>query len=232
MKAQSIQTAVSNPLAAILTSRLLLHVGLTAVFVAYFLVWLPGPSAGLQFIGLEMGEWTKFLGVDMSRNLFYLPPITLGLLLMLLSIAGTNRDWRTWLLRGTAVAVSLLAFPAYEDLMGGARVEYLPRVGMIGVVLFTALPAAVAARYRQRLSVRAMQHGLSAMIAIIGAVLPGWIYWQVRPIVAQQLGLPLGTGIGVWLNGAGHLLVTAVALWQLAQLPPRHASVGIVPKFE
>ena len=44
-------------------SRLgLLALGLTAIFIGYFLVWLPGPGAGLSLIGVEVGEWIKFLG--------------------------------------------------------------------------------------------------------------------------------------------------------------------------
>ena len=107
----------------------LLLVGFTAVFSAYFLVWLPGPAAGLRFIGLELGEWVKFLGMGSSRNWFYAPPITLGLMLAVLTVSWSNARWQTWAMRGLAAAVSLLAFPAYEDITGQFRHEYMPRVG-------------------------------------------------------------------------------------------------------
>ena len=54
-----------------------------------------------------------------------------------------------------------------------------------------------------------------AVLGVVGAVFPFWFYGQVRPLVAQAVGLPLGIGPGVWLNGAGHLLVTAVAIQRL-----------------
>ncbi|MBK7179447.1 MAG: hypothetical protein IPH82_20095 [Chloroflexi bacterium] len=38
----------------------LIALGLTAVFVGYLAVWLPGPAVGLQFLGVELGEWVKF----------------------------------------------------------------------------------------------------------------------------------------------------------------------------
>ena len=60
-------------------SDVLLFLGLTAVLVGYFSIWLPGPGAGLQLMGLETAEWLKFMGMGTNRNWFYLPPITLGL---------------------------------------------------------------------------------------------------------------------------------------------------------
>ena len=42
-------------------SRTILLLGLTAVFIGYLMVWLPGPGAGLSFLGIELGEWVKFI---------------------------------------------------------------------------------------------------------------------------------------------------------------------------
>ena len=59
--------------------------GFTVALAGYFMVWLPQPAAGLSFIGLDIGEWIKFLPqvqsgeAGINRNAFYLPPITLSL---------------------------------------------------------------------------------------------------------------------------------------------------------
>jgi hypothetical protein len=193
-------------------SNLLLLVGFTAVFIAYFLVWLPGPAAGLQFIGVEIGEWIKFLGVGMGRNWFYLPPITLGLMLALVTLSWPPRRWQNWVMRGLAAAVSLLSFPAIEALQYEAVSEWRLRLLLIGGVLLAAALTALADR---RAGPSWLPWLLLAILGIVGAVFPFWFYLQVRPLVSQAVGLPVGIGPGVWLNGLGHLLVTAVAIQKL-----------------
>ncbi|MEJ2749224.1 MAG: hypothetical protein P8183_15165 [Anaerolineae bacterium] len=114
---------------------MLLLVGLTAVFTAYFLVWLPGPAAGLQFIGVEIGEWIKFLGVGTGRNWFYVPPVTLGLMLVLTTLTWPPHRWQNWAMRGLGVVVSLLAFPAIGAIRFEAASEWQLRLLMIGGVV-------------------------------------------------------------------------------------------------
>ena len=88
--------------------QILFLLSFTAIFIGYLMVWLPGPSAGLQFLGIEMGEWTKFFGLGAKRNWFYLPPLTLALMLLFFTAGWENGRTQTWLFRGVAVAVSLL----------------------------------------------------------------------------------------------------------------------------
>lgn len=192
----------------------LLLVSLTAVFIGYLSVWLPGPAAGLQFLGVELGEWIKFLGVGAVRDLFYLPPIILGLMLAVLTMDWENGRWQTWLLRGVALLVSLLAFPALEDIMGASRSQYLLRLGLIALVGATIL---LAALWGQKLVAlwAWLPWLLLAVLGIVGAVLPLWYYLaQVRPYLANLLGMPVGVGWGLLLYTAGCLGITAVALWQ------------------
>lgn len=193
-------------------SQLLLLVGLTVVFIAYFLVWLPGPAVGLQFIGVEIGEWIKFLGIGLGRNWFYLPPITLGSMLALVTLTWPPRRWQNWMMRGLAVAVSLLSFPAIEAIRFEAASEWRPRLLLIGGVVVVTVLTGLAERW----SLPGWLPWLFlAILGIVGAGFPFWFYGQVRPLVTQVVGLPVGIGPGVWLNGVGHLLVTAVALQML-----------------
>jgi len=191
------------------TRRDWLALGLTAIFVAYFLVWLPGPGVGLSLIGIELGEWIKFLGVGAGRNWFYAPPITLGLLLALWTATWPNRRARTWLARGLAVVVALLAFPAVAAITAEPRSEWLLRLLLIGaVVVVAALAAFLAMRPRGAAWVWLAM----AAVAVVGAAGPAAQYLAVRPVVAGALPQPVGIGVGVWLNALGHALVAAVCL--------------------
>ncbi|WP_374685617.1 hypothetical protein [Promineifilum sp.] len=185
----------------------LLVLGLTAIFVGYFLVWLPGPSAGLRLIGVEMGEWIKFLGVGRTRDLFYLPPIALGLLIALWT-ATWPAGWRAWAARGLAVAVALLAFPAVASILGEPRGEWLARLMGVGL---TALVAALSGFVGRGPGAR-WPWPVMAVVALAGALLPLWQYVAVRPVVENALRQPVGVGPGVWINALGGVLVAAVCL--------------------
>lgn len=197
-------------------SRRLYLLALTAILVAFFLVWLPHPAAGLSYIGLEMGEQAKFLpqvrsgAVTPGRSAFYLPPVTTALLLILLTTFWPPTR-RTWAARALAVLVSLLAFPALEALGDADRAEWLWRLLLIALVVV----AAAAAPRLALLPARA-RCWLAAPVALAGAILPTWAFFAVRPLYGELLRQPLGVGPGVWLNLAGHLLALAVALSRAA----------------
>ena len=196
----------------------------TAIFIGYLMVWLPGPSAGLQFLGFEMGEWTKFFGLGVKRNWFYLPPLTLALMLLFFTVGWQNGRFQTWLFRGVAVAVSQLAFPALEDLTGPSQSEYLSRVAGIGLVIVVAgllmLFGGQKRPLRQAQRTPWLQTAawvLMAVAGLIGLIWPTLIYWEVRPYASELMGVTLGYGPGFWLNLLGHAAVLGLALVQLAK---------------
>ena len=190
--------------------RDLLALGLTAIFVSYFLVWLPGPGVGLSLIGVELGEWIKFLGFGPRRDWFYAPPIVLGLLLALWTATWPNRR-RTWLARGLAVAVAWLALPSVAAITSEPRSEWLLRVALIGAVAVVAVAVALPVVQRRRRGVWAAM----AVVALVGAIGPVWHYLAARQVVAAALRQPVGIGPGVWLNALGCLLVAGVCLAEL-----------------
>jgi hypothetical protein len=185
----------------------------TAVLLAYFLPWLPHPAVGLRLIGLEMGEWVKFLPqvqsgeVGADRNLFYLPPITLGLMLSLWTTGWPNGRWQTWVMRGLAVFVSLLAFPALEAIRDEPSSEWLLRLLLIAGVVLVAVLSGLGGRLPAMLPWL-----LIFLLALLGAALPTWAYLAVRPVIADWLRAAIGIGPGVWLNLAGHLGIGMVVL--------------------
>lgn len=191
---------------ALWTTALLL--GLTAVLVGYFSVWLPGPAAGLRLIGVELGEWIKFLGFGPARTTFYAPPILLGLIMVLISASWNNGRWQTWAFRGLAVLVSLIAFPAVAAITMEPRSEWLARILGIAVVVLAALGVPLLARAG---SGRWAWWGV-LMLSLLGFVVPLWHYAQAQMVVEAFLRRPVGIGLGVWLNSLGFLLISLVAV--------------------
>ena len=181
------------------------------------MVWLPGPSAGLQLLGFEMGEWTKFFGLGLKRNWFYLPPVTLALMLLFFTVGWQNGRFQTWIFRGVAVAVSLLAFPAWEDMTNPTSWrDYLSRIVAIGLVLAVA---GLLTLFGEKTwpQLRLVGWSLTAVAALVGLVWPTWIFLEVRPYVSDLLRLDVGYGPGFWLNALGHTAVLILALLQLAK---------------
>jgi hypothetical protein len=195
-------------------TRPLLFAGLTAVLAGYFAVWLPGPGAGLSLIGLEIGEWIKFLGVGRSRDLFYLPPITLGLMLVLMTAPWPNAGWQTWFTRFMGIAISLLSFPAIEAIRFEPASEWLLRLFLIGAVILAATTVGLAAWNHLWARQPRLCWLLLVPVGLCGAILPTWAYMTIRPVASRAFDLPVGIGLGVWLNGMGHLTVAIIGLIQ------------------
>lgn len=196
--------------------------GFVLVLAGYLMVWLPQPVAGLSFIGLEIGEWIKFLPqmqsgeIAANRNLFYLPPITLGLLLALWTTGWPNRRWQSWAMRAVAVLLAMLAFPAVEAILDEGADQWLGRVLAIVLVLIVALSIPVLDRLPRNSGLN-LAWFLMLILAFIGLLLPTWAYMAVRPVVAQLLIRDVGVGPGVWLNGVGHFLIGATSLLFLVE---------------
>lgn len=197
------------------TAQTVLFIGLTMALVGYFAVWLPGPTAGLRLIGLELGEWIKFLGVGSRRDIFYLPPIAIGLVIALLTAGWPNTRAQTWVARLLAVLVSLLALPAVAVVMLEPRSEWAMRLALIALVAGAVLWSSfAAARGGHERSYRFMI-GATALLAVI---LPIRQYVAVLPVVESILQRPVGIGAGLWLNTVGFLLVLAAAVLELWSL--------------
>lgn len=192
----------------------LLFVGLTAILAGYLMVWLPGPSAGLQLIGIEVGEWIKFLGIGAGRNWFYLPPIVIGLTLALLAATWPNGRIQTWMARGLAIAAAMLAIPALAAIQLEPPSEWLARLLAIALVGVVALAGAIPA---QRWRDSDWIWLLVVAVALAGAIVPTVQYLIVRPAAEASLLRPVGVGVGVWLNAIGSLLVAAVALAEISR---------------
>lgn len=195
--------------------QIFLKVGFTIVLLGYFLVWLPHQTVGLSFIGLEMGEWTKFLpnvqqGQYLAdRILFYIPPVTLSLMLVFWTIDWPNNHWKTWMMRGIAILISLLAFPPIESIRYESTDQWLVRLFLVSVVVLAVLLMPLAGKLAQ--DRKEMIKWLTiAVLGLLGALLPLWTYLSYRPEISSIFGSDFGIGPGLWLNTVGNLIVVAV----------------------
>lgn len=187
----------------------------TLILAAYLMVWLAheNGAAGLSFIGLEIGEWVKFLPqmqageILPGRDLFYLPPVTLGLMLVLFTAGWPQGRWQTRATRGLAVLVSLLAFPSLDAIRLEPSSEWLWRLLLVGLVVVAALLAGLLGRVPGR-----VRWLLMAVLGTAGGVLPTWAFFAIRPAAEEVLQSAVQPGLGVWLNMAGHLLVAMTAM--------------------
>ena len=193
-------------------SQIIIPFGFTVILVAYFLVWLPQPVAGLSFIGLEMGEWVKFLPQVRSGELagnryyFYIPPITLGIMMLAWTITWPDKRWQTWVVRGLAVAIAFLAFPSVEALLDEPASEWLLRLILVLLVLILALLSPLFKLLSPSIRINGSWI-LILLMGLVGAIFPTWAYMAVRGPVGDLLRSAIGIGPGVWLNAAGHLLL-------------------------
>jgi hypothetical protein len=190
------------------------QVGFTAILLGQFLVWLPNRAAGLTLMGLELAEWLKFLPEAQSGaigpvQIFYLPPATLALL-MLLTTAQWPRRGATLAMRILALVVGLLALPPLEVLVGGVR-GWLPSAALVALVGGVFLLAQLG--WLRRLSARVIW-SVMLLLAAVGGVWPTLAYDPARALVSNLVGEPLGTGPGVWFNLLGHALVAAAVGWR------------------
>ena len=202
-------------------SQTLIRISFTIILLGYFLVWLPQPVVGLSLIGLEIGEWVKFIpqvrqgDILPSRNFFYLPPVTLGAMMALWTVRWSNRWWRTWVIRGTALLIALLALPAIESFRDEPVSQWILRILFIGVVPISILLATI---YASKESVPdTVPWAYFIGLGLIGALFPLWIYLAIRPVVGEIIGSKVGFGVGILLNILGHGLLGALGIINLSR---------------
>jgi hypothetical protein len=198
----------------------LIKLGFTSILLGYFLVWLPHKAVGLSFIGLEMGEWTKFLpGVQQGqyladRNLFYLPPIALSLMLICWTIGWSSKNWKSWAMRAMAVLIGLLAFPPIESILDEPVDQWLPRLSFVLLVLLATGLVSLGERMPKRHQF-VVKWSIMTVLGLAAAILPLWTYLSYRNEIASLFGSDIGIGPGLWLNTIGSLLIAAAACYQL-----------------
>jgi hypothetical protein len=203
----------------------ILWLGFTLILAGYLMVWLPQPVVGLSLLGLEMGEWVKFLpemqtGLLPDRNLFYLPPILLALMMIVWTADLPNGRWQTWALRGLAFSAAFLSFPSIEAIRDEPSDQWLLRLALIGLVGL----AAILSGFLKKLPSKILTL-LLLITAVTNIYLPGWAYLSIRPVIANLLRTDIGMGPGLILHTTGNVFIILAAVYLLAQRPEAEAPV-------
>ncbi|MFK7802233.1 MAG: hypothetical protein AB8G95_11415 [Anaerolineae bacterium] len=186
--------------------------GFTLILVGYFLPWFKHQAVGLTLIGLDISEWLKFMpqfasGELPNRNIFYLPPLTLGAMVVLWSVLAQIDGRRGWIMSLTGCAVALIAFPALETLPLNIDKynnfsEWRFRLVLIGLVFVMA----ILRPWLSRLPGSVLM-GVIALLALIGLILPTRLLYLSRSAYIFWLRLTPNPGLGFGLHLLGTLLI-------------------------
>ena len=192
--------------------------GLILVIVGYFGPWVPHKTAALTVTGWELAEFAKFFPqvqggtVSIARELFYLPFVTVCLLLALLAGRSATRPAR-WIVPLLLAALLVAALLPYS-IVDAARQALATRVPvtldpqytgqLVLVVAGVALTLLTPLAWRLP---RRIQSILIALLALAGAILPLWQFALLHPLVVALYAVPIGLGWGLIGCAAGFVLL-------------------------
>lgn len=197
--------------------RWAIPIGALLTLGGFFGPWVNHRVAGLVILGLDLGEYVKFLPPVRSGELalwregFYLPPVAVSLSL---SLVLFRRELRLhWAARTLLVAVAIVAAlnllpPAWTP-QRMLTPEFRIQAAALGLCLL-----AVAFSPFLALLPRTVTAASIALLAL-ASLLPLWQFARVLPAIAALYNHPLTPGWGVYVLALGLavLLAGAYGLW-------------------
>ena len=209
----------------LLTSVLLLSWLLLALSV--WGPWVEAKPAGLRILGLDLAEYVKFVAevrngqIQLVREVFYLPLVTLSLSLSLLvhrqelRLPGAVR----WILNLLAVPAALAMLPPAWTPPLLKSPEFLKQTIAIGACLIAAV---VSYPVLRRIS-KAVAAIVTLALSISAAALSISAFVRLQPALASIYGRPIPAGSGAWLAVFGTALLCCASL--LFLLPKRSSAI-------
>jgi len=211
-----------------LAARWLIPLGGLLVLIGYFGPWVDHRVAGLVILGLDLGEYVKFLTPIRSGQIyvwragFYLPLTTASLAFSLVAFRRTLRyGWplRLFLLAAAVVAALNMLPPAWTPsrlLTAEFRLQTMAIVICLAAAAFSPflalLPVWIGALVVTALAVPAL-------------VFPVTDFLRVLPTISELYNRPLQPGWGPYVMGIGLVLLVIGVLgdWALAWRTPATA---------
>jgi hypothetical protein len=195
--------------------RALIPLAVLVTLAGYFGPWVPHRAAGLVVLGLDLGEYVKFLPAVRSgeialwRPAFYLPLLAVSLALSLYAFRPELRyGWpvRALFLAGAMVAALNMLPPAWSPAVLRLP-EFRTQVIWIGLCLAAALVSPLLA-----VLPRWAAAGATALLALPALLLPAVYFLRVLPPISSLYNYTVTPGWGPWVMGAGLILLAAAAL--------------------
>jgi hypothetical protein len=210
--------------------RLLLPFGALLAFWGYVGPWVDHRVAGLAILGLDLGEYVKFLplvrsgGTSLWREGFYLPLVAVSLALSLCTWRGDLRWRQQWLdvtiitlqVAGAIVAALNMLPPAWTP-QRMLTPEFHQQTAAILLCL-----AAVAFGPFLALLPRLITGLIVLLLSIAAAAVPVTQFLRVLPEIGTLYNHLLVAGWGVYLMIAG--LAMLATLGALLAFAPQRAS--------
>ena len=202
--------------------RWLLPLGIVAALVGYLGPWVDHPVAGLAILGLDLGEYVKFLtavrsgAVSLWREGYYLPLVAVSLTC---SLSAFRREFGYhWTLRafllGIAVVAALNLLPPAWTPQRMLTPEFQQQTLALGACLLAMLFSPFLALLPRWLTAATI-----VLLCVAALVIPAWQFAQVLPGIAGLYSQPLTPGWGLYLMAIG-LLTVIVAAVLMALMPP------------
>jgi hypothetical protein len=208
--------------------RLLLPVGAILAFWGYVGPWVDHPVAGLAILGLDLGEYVKFLPLVRSgstslwREGFYLPLVAISLALSLCTWRSDLRWQQRWLDVGmialqvaAAIVVALNMLPPAWTPQRMLTPEFQQQTAAILLCLF-----AVAFGPFLALLPRLITGVVVLLLSIAAIFVPVTQFLRVLPEIGTLYNHSLVPGWGLYLMSGG-LAMLAVMGGLLAFAPQR-----------
>ena len=196
--------------------RWMLPAAIGTTLAGYFGPWVDHKAAGLAILGLDLGEYVKFLApvraeqVTLWREGFYLPLVLASLAASL--VAFRRELHYAWLVRGILLAVGAAAALNLLPPAWTPQRMLTPEFRQRLLALLFCL-AAIACSPLLALLPRWLVAGLIAGSAAGAAFMPVRQLLAVLPTIAELYHQPLVPGWGVWLCAGGLLALAGLSLW-------------------
>jgi len=202
------------------TARWLGWGGLALAGIGYWGPWIGHKVAALVLLGLDLGEFVKFLpqvrsgAIRLQREAFYLPAIALSLLITMTAYRRhTGLGWKArYVLTALAISIALAMLPPAWTPALLQMAEFRLQTVVIVVCVFMALTGPIWGRLPCSLL-----GGIVIGLAMLAAIVPLWQFTRLLPAIQIAYGRSPAIGWGPVIMTVGWLLCVAAEGIRLAQ---------------